>query len=104
MKMKKRFDVYDYLVFISILLISLFIGVYHGFKNLVIKKCTKTSDKQDETELHQSNKGVSEYLQASSSMNPIPVAFSLLASFFFSYCFVRFFRLKYMSMVFNIIS
>lgn len=88
--MNKNFNVYDYLVFVAILLFTVSIGLYQGCKRLIMEKFLKKSanskKKTDGIELNEfsAEKGaeMSEYLVASSSMNPLPVAFSLLASFF----------------------
>ncbi len=86
-----NFTVYDYLVLIIILAISLLIGLYFGFKSKL--KCLNSSNKittdKNEIELKElsdssENSQVSEYLTANSSMNPIPVALSLLATFYSS--------------------
>lgn len=94
-----NFTTYDYLVLIIILAISLLIGLYFGFKSKLLKclnKNNKTTVDKNEIELQDSNDSqeqneskknaskVSEYLTANSSMNPIPVAFSLLATFYSS--------------------
>jgi hypothetical protein len=98
MMANSTFTTYDYLVLILILAISLFIGLYFGFKSklkCLIKFNRITADK-NEIELKESNdlkeknesekneNQVSEYLTANSSMNLIPVALSLLATFYSS--------------------
>ena len=106
--MNSKFSVYDYLVFVFILLISVTIGFYHAiqarygsFRNLFHKililfkiKSIKVDieleskikedavDNVAETENKKTKMG--EYLTASSSLGPIPVALSLLATFFSS--------------------
>ena len=103
--MNSKFSVYDYLVFVLILLVSVTIGFYHAirakygsFKNLfniIFKKFKKKSAKveielyhKDYTEHNNSddnkNTKMGEYLTANSSLGPIPVALSLLATFFSS--------------------
>lgn len=57
------FSVWDYVVFTVVLLISAGIGLYHAF----------SGNRQTSTE---------EYMLASRSMNALPVALSVLASFF----------------------
>ena len=54
------FSVWDYGVFIGALVISMAIGVYHAFKG---------------------NKTTSDFLMASRSMSPIPVALSVTATY-----------------------
>jgi hypothetical protein len=78
---RKLFDVFDYLVFFAVLAITVLIGLYHGF-NRVFKKrvVSRIFNKKIEDDSHQSK--VSEYLVANSSMRALPIAFSLLASFF----------------------
>ena len=56
------FSIWDYLVFSLMLIISIGIGIYHGF----------TGGRQRTT---------AEFLLADGDMNPIPVAMSLTASF-----------------------
>ena len=104
--MNSKFSVYDYLVFVFILLVSVTIGFYHAicakygsFKNLfnlIFKKFKKKSgkveieledtneDKNINNEDDQKNTKMGEYLTANSSLGPIPVALSLLATFFSS--------------------
>ena len=101
--MKSKFTVYDYLVFVFILLISVAIGFYHAirarygsFSNLFNLKCRRQAAKVDielddnvtdeKTNAENDNKKtkMAEYLTASSSLGPFPVALSLLATFFSS--------------------
>ncbi len=78
--MSQLFTIYDYLVLILILVISLFIGLYFG-----IKSNNKVSNNDIElVSNHEKNNNtqVSEYLTANSSIGPLPIAFSLFASFY----------------------
>lgn len=73
--MKHELDIYDYIILLSIFIISILIGLYHGLKDIFpgfLKKPNNPSSK---------NK-VSDYLSASSSMSTLPVAFSILVTFF----------------------
>lgn len=79
--MEKYIGLIDYLVLISILLTSILIGVYHGFRDNIkyfIKRLLRrelASNENDEC------LKTNDYLTANSSMGLVPVAFSLLASF-----------------------
>jgi Na+/proline symporter len=101
-----KLGAFDYVVLILILLISILIGLYHGFKNqlaslvgmlfknskvtaieLVTKEENgdmKENENEDESERNPTKRKekVTEYLTAQSSMGIVPIAFSLLASFF----------------------
>jgi SSS family transporter len=81
--------VYDYLVLSFVLLVSISIGLYHAIKSKwakYFKSCCNQVHQSDEYELehHKTNNGeqIREYLIASGSMSALPIAFSLLASFF----------------------
>lgn len=65
-------NITDYLVFAIILLIPILVGFYFGYKSK-INRWFKIESKQ-KTDL-------SEYLLASSEMESVPIAFSLLATF-----------------------
>ena len=96
--MKDKFDLYDYLMFFFILFVSIFIGLYFGLNlNEKIKGCfnnlkrrqNKTSPQQDNIELKDSSETketdkTMNFLTANSSMSALPVALSLLATFFSS--------------------
>jgi hypothetical protein len=89
----------DYIILFFILLVSILIGIYHGFKseifaflNRVFKKRNDNSS-TDELELKDNQIGesnetlvkqdrVTDYLTGNASMGPLPISFSLLASFF----------------------
>ena len=84
----------DYVVLCVILFISICIGFYHGFRARVLnflkrnrvennnKKIElKAKENADEANNKETNK-TSDYLMANSTMGTIPVAFSLLASFY----------------------
>ncbi|RMZ97979.1 sodium-coupled monocarboxylate transporter 1-like [Brachionus plicatilis] len=72
--MKYELGIVDYLVLILVFGISILIGFYHGLKQRV-----KNYFSKDKVILKES---VADYFTASSSMKSVPVAFSLLASFF----------------------
>lgn len=85
----------DYVLLTLILLVSVIIGLYQGYKNRIdsliarLFKRNKAQDIElkeiDESESGgQKNGQVSEYLTANASMGAIPIAFSLVASFFSS--------------------
>lgn len=88
---------FDYIVLAAIMVISILIGFYHGFRNrikpLMNKKfdssrrdieMTTRDDSETTIEIDAKNNKTSEYLMTNSSMSTIPVAFSILASFFSS--------------------
>ncbi|RNA31745.1 sodium-coupled monocarboxylate transporter 2 [Brachionus plicatilis] len=75
--MKYKLQVLDYIVLILIFLVTILIGSYHGLKEKITNYFSKSKISKKE-----STNSVSHYLTANSSMNPIPVAFSLLATFF----------------------
>lgn len=75
--MKYELKTVDYVVLILIFLITILIGSYHGLKEKIDSYFSKNKITKKE-----STNSVSHYLTANSSMNPIPVAFSLLATFF----------------------
>lgn len=80
--MNKSIETFDYIVFIFILLFSLFIGLYSGLKARLLKFIRKPN-KIENIQLEQNNENkVTDYLTASSSMGAIPITFSLLASFY----------------------
>jgi SSS family transporter len=79
----KNLDPVDYLIFIFVLLISLYIGLKNVMKKYFgsfFKKCFKSSNRVEDEYIKKSN--MAEYLNASSSMSALPLALSLLASFF----------------------
>ena len=78
---------YDYLVLCFVLLVSVLIGFYHALRHKLAKyfKCYRTKVNAEDLELKESNQEgekIREYLIASGSMSALPIAFSLLASFF----------------------
>lgn len=94
--MVRKFGPYDYTVLVIILLISISIGFYHGIKAkyghrikaFLKKKFNKNSldielNEIGNEDINEGNK-VNEYLTANKSMGAIPVALSLLATFFSS--------------------
>lgn len=90
--MESKLGYTDYIVLTLVFLISISIGVYHWLipktkkmkepQSIPIEEMENFVDK-NKTSMHQGTK-MDEYFQASSSMGTIPVAFSLLASFFSS--------------------
>ncbi|CAF0745577.1 unnamed protein product [Brachionus calyciflorus] len=84
--MKTKFDFYDYFIFVVILLITIFIGLYFGLhlneklKKLWYRFFRKTKVQKVENE---ENKTM-EYLTANQSMGAFPIALSLLSTFFSS--------------------
>lgn len=77
MRMIYKLEALDYVVLFLIFLVTILIGSYHGFKEKITSLFSKNKITKNE-----STNSVSHYLTANSSMNPVPVAFSLLASFF----------------------
>jgi hypothetical protein len=96
--MKDKFDLYDYLIFFLVLFVSIFIGLFFGLnlsaklKSLINKlksRKNKTIPVQDEIELKSSDQKdeadeTMKFLTANSTMGALPVALSLLATFFSS--------------------
>jgi sodium-coupled monocarboxylate transporter 8/12 len=90
--MSKKFDIYDYLILAFVLSFSVFIGLYHGFKRKLrnLYKFIKRNQVNEELNIelngnmNDNNDRVNEYLTGNSSLGSIPVAFSLLASFYSS--------------------
>lgn len=87
--MKTKFDFYDYFIFVLVLLITVFIGLYFGlhlnvkFKKLWNKWFKKNISLHDESADEEANKTM-EYLTANQSMASFPIALSLLSTFFSS--------------------
>ncbi|CAF0848078.1 unnamed protein product [Brachionus calyciflorus] len=75
--MKYELKIPDYLVLILVFVLTISIGFYHGLKEKIKFYFSKKKLSKNE-----STNSVADYLTASSSMSPIPVAFSLLATFF----------------------
>lgn len=77
--MKTNLDLVDYFVLIVILIIPVLIGLFYGVQNnsIRIPTLSKLKSFQSKNDINR----VSEYLTASSSMNYLPIALSLLASF-----------------------
>ena len=105
--MKSEFDVYDYLIFFVVLFISIFIGLFFGLNlNEKLRKLFKLNKKKStvsvEIELEENNgtentqtnaekssqssdnQKTMNFLTANSSMGAVPIALSLLATFFSS--------------------
>lgn len=73
----------DYVVIVIILLIPITIGIYHGFKDQIIyfvKRVFKVKSEKEEDDVKKTKTG--DYLTANSSMSTLPIAFSLLATFY----------------------
>ena len=124
--MKSEFDQYDYLIFVAVILMSIFVGLIFGlelnekFKNIFrrrtqISPCTdketelRTVISSDANETKVKQQGVDEevsqqdteddektrnFLTANSSMSTLPIALSLLATFFSSSNFFLMDRIK----------
>jgi len=79
--MVKLFDIFDYLMLILVLLISVLIGLHQSIQNkykYFVQKCYKkvrTNERVEESEIRN-------YLIAGGSMSVWPIAFSLLATNF----------------------
>lgn len=83
---------FDYVVLVAILLISILIGLYHGYKKTIQAKWSRYRQKASpdssgvqmkemnkESEEENGETKLADYLTASSSMGSVPLAFSLLA-------------------------
>ena len=79
--MDSKFDGIDIFVFIAILVISVLIGLYCAYNLKITKALNKVFKRKTEPE-HLDEGKVSGYLIANSSMGALPIAFSLLATFF----------------------
>ena len=80
----QNLDPIDYLIFILVLLISLYIGLNNVMKKYYykyFKKCVNLSNRVEDERYNQKST-MAEYLNASSTMEALPIALSLLASFF----------------------
>lgn len=88
--MNSNFIICDYLILTIILLVSMLIGLYQVFKKkikcLINEFCSlqakKENDNDETIEFIDKNTKVNEYLIANSSMNSLPIALSMLASFY----------------------
>jgi hypothetical protein len=132
--MASQITAWDYVVLSIILLISIFICLYHGFSqtidSLILKIKAKVKPKNEvcaesaesknielneienkvninnETEVNQNNK-TSQYIMANSTMSTLPIAFSLLASFYSATALIGFpaeiyqYGIQYWMMVFG---
>ena len=87
-KMEIKFKAADYGVLILILTFSIFVGLFHEFKQKInnLKYFNKKKIFNDENkELNNeenTNSKTNEYLTGNSSISSVPIAFSLLASFY----------------------
>lgn len=80
-----KVGVLDYIVLVVILLISVFIGLYQGYKQQINKFfCRKNTTVRpvDIKDDDNTNLQTKEYLTASGSLPALPIALSLFASFF----------------------
>lgn len=90
MSSKSHIEPLDYVILSLILAISIFIGIYHGFKVKIMKFFKKKrievegfKNNVEMVDLGDShNTKVGEYFIANSSLPTLPIAFSLLASFY----------------------
>jgi Na+/proline symporter len=90
--MESKFQVLDYIILVLILLLSIIVGLFHEAKEFVknsncfqrSKPQNKISDENIELKKvsNTSEDKTSEYLTGNASISPIPIAFSLLASFY----------------------
>ena len=90
--MESKFKAIDYVILVLILLISVLVGLFHELKSAVsnyLKKKSANSKVNDhEVELKEKtskeseNNKTSDYLTGNSNISSIPIAFSLLASFY----------------------
>jgi Na+/proline symporter len=86
MEIKQNFDVIDYLVFCSVILITILIGFYHGYKNQILQILNSKIYKNEmlyflkKSENNQ-NKTL-EYLNGNSNMSVFPISMSLLGTCF----------------------
>jgi hypothetical protein len=99
MKQESKVGVFDYIVVVGILLTSVIIGLYHGYKKEAIdffrkRKLNRNTQVEDtgteikatstkeRSNLEEENKQVSDYLTANGSIGILPVALSLIATMF----------------------
>lgn len=80
--MKKQIEVFDYVVIVIILIISISIGIYNGLRNKIISKIRVILGRKSRENDTGDNYKTQDYITANSSMGCIPVAFSILASFY----------------------
>ena len=80
--MSSKFDSFDYLVLIVVLLISVIIGLYQtctvAFKRIFKRKVNFQNEEENKNGISE----IKNYLIAGGNMNAIPIAFSLLATNF----------------------
>jgi sodium-coupled monocarboxylate transporter 8/12 len=83
--MSSKFDSFDYLVLILVLLISVIIGLYQTctatFKRIFKRFQTKVEYSHEEKKIGEVSE-IKNYLIAGGNMNALPIAFSLLATNF----------------------
>jgi Na+/proline symporter len=83
-----QIQAWDYVVLSLILFISISIGLYHGFKEklkkiwFIFRRKNKINDETSVESETNNNGKTTDYLIATSSMRTIPVAFSLLATYY----------------------
>jgi len=84
--MESKFKAIDYVIVVIILVLSILVGLFHELKAKVLKWINSRKKVESNIELKDTgdtneNK-TSDYLTGNASISPIPIAFSLLASFF----------------------
>lgn len=84
--MKTKFDFFDYFIFILILVITIFIGLFFGLHlNEKLKFLWQKYLKKNAIHSEQNTGSKTmEYLTANKSMSAFPIALSLLSTFFSS--------------------
>lgn len=89
-------DAFDYVVLVAILAASILIGIYQGYKERIldfVRRCiaskrqvqeknVELSDMGQEVEEKKTKNMTNDYLLANGTQSAIPIAFSLLASYF----------------------
>jgi Na+/proline symporter len=89
--MESKFKAIDYVVVVIILVLSILVGLFHELKTKILNwknSKSSTSNKINSSNIELKNKNdanenkTSDYLTGNASISPIPIAFSLLASFF----------------------
>lgn len=86
--MESKFKAIDYVVVVIILVLSILVGLFHELKTKILNWKNSTSNKVNSSNIELKNKNganenkTSDYLTGNASISPVPIAFSLLASFF----------------------
>ena len=91
-KMESKFEVLDYIILVIILVLSVMVGLFHEvkekIKNLNFFQRIKSNNRvnSENIELKKvariNEDKTNDYLTGNASISPIPIAFSLLASFY----------------------